>query len=114
MPEKIKEIFIPDTEKLKASFDNLFTDLRAKFGLDSVEDSFTGIFDNERPMTDIQGTLNLPGIGSIRGTFFDASFFVDGVEYFRPILRGFMIFYIVLFNIRKALAFTGQEDGGAE
>lgn len=41
----------------------------------------------------------------------NSSYLLDGVAYFRPYIRAFIVFLLVLYNIRMFLSFIGHDAG---
>lgn len=105
----IKSIFIPDTEDINDKFMSFLDELKMKFQFDT--EFFEGVFRDEQPVTDIDGTVNIPGVGDLDVKFFDTKYFVDGVTYFRPFVRGFIVLLLGLYNIRMLLSFIRQDAG---
>lgn len=77
--------------------------------IDSAEwlkDGFT-----EEAIPDAKGDYNIPGVGNMQLTFFDTSFLKRGIEYFRPIIRGFLVLLLCFFHYKQVLTFIGQDPG---
>lgn len=102
----IKFIFIPDTEHINNSIDTLVNNFKNAFGVNSFD--ISNIFGTEAEIGDQQGTIQV-GCYSFTGTVFDSSFLIQAVNTFRPAIRGFIIFLLVLYNINQFLRFIGQE-----
>lgn len=64
---------------------------------------------NEKDIADISSNYDIPGVGSFKFTFFDASYLKDGIEFFRPIIRGFITLLLLFYNYRQVLSFIGQD-----
>lgn len=109
MLDGIKSIFIPDAEGIKASFDSFVADLKAKFGFNT--DFFNDIAVGESPVHDEYVNYNIPGVGAFRLKVFDSSFLRQGVEYFRPLIRGFLVLLMALYNVKQVLSFIRQDAG---
>lgn len=105
----IKDIFIPDVEYIQSSFNSFIAELKMKFGFDT--DFFDGLFDSERPVTDIFVDYTIPSVGDFRLKVFDTKYLYDGVSYFRPFIRGFIVLLMGLYNVRMALSFIRQDAG---
>lgn len=110
IPEKIlegiKRIFIPDPVEVQKSIDSLTNTFKSTFGIDSYD--ISSIFGTETEITDQQSTISIFGY-DFSFTFLDVSFIVKAVTTFRPIIRGFIVFMLILYNINKFLRFIGQE-----
>lgn len=61
----------------------------------------------EEAVPDEKGNYTIPGVGTFNFTFFDASFLKQGVETFRPLLRGFIVLLLLLYVYREIMAFIG-------
>lgn len=113
LPEKIadsvKDIFVPDNEYIETQFDGFLNEMKMKWGF---SDSFMhGLFDNETAVTDIKSDYTIPGVGSFKLTMFDSSFFVQGITYFRPFIRGFLVLMMMLYHIKQLIGFFGYDAG---
>lgn len=107
----IKDIFVPDRQVIEEQFNTTIENIKRIFNLDI--DSVTGLFDSmtEQPVTDIKGDYNIPGLGIMNITFLKADYLQQGVDYFRPFIRGFIVFLLLLYNYYQGLTFIGQEPG---
>lgn len=105
----IKAIFIPDTGYIEEKFQAFLTDIKMKFGINI--DVFKGLFGSERPVEDIEGDYSIPNVGTLNLKFFDTSFFVEGVTYFRPLVRGFLVLMMFLYHIKQVISFFGYDSG---
>ena len=105
----IKDIFIPDTLVLENRFNEFLDTLKFQFNFDT--DFFTSVFDDEKPVTDITTDYFISGVGNFNLKMFDSKFFIDGVEYFRPFIRGFLVLLMAFYNVRMMLSFIRQDAG---
>lgn len=105
----IKGIFIPDTGYIQERFDSFLADTKMRFGINT--DVFRDIFQGEQPVEDVKGDYQISGVGTFNLTFLDTSFFREGITYFRPLVRGFLVLLMVLYNIRQAIGFFGYDAG---
>lgn len=80
-----------------------------KFSIDT--DVFKDLFTSEQPVEDIEVDYNISGLGNIHFKALDTSFFKDGVAYFRPFVRGFIVLMLFLYNIRQLIGFFGYDAG---
>lgn len=103
------DIFIPDTEYIEKKFNTFLNDLQLRFGIDSA--IFVGLFDSSSPVEDTYADIPIPGVGTFKLKLFDASFFVDGVAYFRPFIRGFLVLMMLLYHIKQLIGFFGYDAG---
>lgn len=107
--EGIKEIFIPDAEYIDTTFTGFVNELKMKFGVDTG--FFENLFRGESAVEDVKGNYTIPGVGSFNLTFLDTRFFVQGVTYFRPFIRGFFVLLIALFHVKQLIGFFGYNAG---
>lgn len=105
----LKTIFIPDTDAIETSFNNFVDNLKNKFSIDTSV--FETLFTTEKPVEDTYVDINIPGVGDFNLKVFDASFLQDGVNYFRPIIRGFLVLMLLLYNIKQLIGFFGYDSG---
>lgn len=82
--------------------------LKAKIGIDVYD--LDNLFSSSSAPTDITAEYN-GGLWSYSGKFVDFSWVVQGVEYFRPFIRGFIVLLLVFFNVRQALSMFGLNTG---
>ncbi|MBD9048636.1 MAG: hypothetical protein EGR46_06825 [Ruminococcus sp.] len=102
----LKWLFVPDTEHINNSIDSLVISFKNAFGVDSFD--ISGVFGTEAEIGNQQGTIQVGSI-TFTGTVFDSSFLLKAVNSFRPAIRGFIVFLLVLYNINQFLRFIGQE-----
>lgn len=105
----IRMIFVPDTENLKLQFDQMLDSISSSFGI-----SFESINDfknnwSEKPVSDISSDYTLFGVGTLKLKFLDTSYLINGIERFRPVIRGFVVFLLILYNYYQMLTFIGQD-----
>lgn len=107
--EAIQDIFIPDAEYIETRLNEFANDLKLRFNIDSV--FFDNLFGVEKPVQDVYMDYAIPGVGSFNLKIFDTKYLIDGVSYFRPLIRGFMVLMMVLYNIRQIIGFFGYDAG---
>lgn len=105
----IKAIFIPDAEYIDTVFNDFTDEMRMKFGFETG--FFEYLFQGESAVEDVNGSYTIPGVGSFNLTFLDATWIVEGVTYFRPFIRGFLVLLMMLYHIRQLLGFFGYDAG---
>lgn len=105
----IKAIFIPDAEYIDTAFNGFLTELKMKFGIDTG--FFENLFQGESAVDDVQGNYTIHGVGAFNLTFLDASWIVQGVTYFRPFIRGFLVLLMMLYHVRQLIGFFGYNAG---
>lgn len=80
-----------------------------KFSFDT--EFFEGLFQGESVVSDVYEEYEIPNVGTFNFKFFDTKFFVDGVTYFRPFIRGFLVLMLALYNVKQLLSFIRQDAG---
>lgn len=105
-----KEIFIPDGEIMKKIFDDLVKHIQSKFPFLNYSDKFINVFKGERFIEDISANLSLPYIGSFNFKIIESKYVNDGVQYFRSILRGWVILMMLFYHMNELFAFIGQRQ----
>lgn len=105
----IRSIFIPDTDEIQNKFDSFLNELKMKFSFDT--DFFENLFSGEAPVTDVITDITIPNVGTFKLKLFDTKYFIDGVTYFRPFIRGFLILLLALYNVKQILSFIRQDAG---
>ena len=53
----------------------------------------------------------IPGIGKFKLTVLNAEYLQQGVAYFRPIIRGFLVLLMFLFHVKQLISFFGYDAG---
>lgn len=80
-----------------------------KFNVDTG--FFESMFDDSEAVDDVYADYTIPGVGTFNLKMFDAEFFVDGVTYFRPFIRGFLVLLMALFHVKQLIGFFGYDAG---
>ena len=106
---KLREIFVPDTSDIEATFQNGIDTISAKFGFPEFD--LNALADSSVRPDDITGDYDIPGVGTLNLTFFDSSFLIHGIEFFRPFIRGFLVLLLVFYHWRQWLSFIGHDLG---
>lgn len=105
----IKSIFIPDTNYIKDRMESFTDEMAMKFSFDT--EFFEDLFQAEKPVEDIEMDYNITGVGDFKLKVLDTSFFVQGVTYFRPFIRGFLVLLMLLYHIKQLIGFFGYDAG---
>lgn len=83
-----------------------------KFGF--TTDFFSKWYGLEQPVTDVYiGSYEIPGVGFTPLQVLDTKYLVQGIAYFRPFIRGFLVFLLAIFHITHILTFIRQDAGVA-
>lgn len=107
--EGIKSIFIPDKGYIEESFDSFLEEMKMKFNLDTS--AFENLFQGEAPVSDVNVNYDVPGVGNFNLKVFDSSYLAQGVGFFRPIIRGFLVLMMLLFHVKQLIGFFGYDSG---
>ena len=105
----IKGIFVPDANYIETAFDSFIDELKFKFNIDT--DFFESLFQSEKPVEDVYIDYSIPYVGDFHLKVFDAKFLVDGVEFFRPFIRGFLVLLMFFFHGKQLIGFFGYDAG---
>lgn len=105
----IKGVFIPDTAEIESTFNGFVDEMKMKFSFDT--EFFENLFQGESVVSDVTEDYTIAGVGTFNLKFFDSKFLVDGVTYFRPFIRGFIVLLIMLYNVHHLLSFIRQDSG---
>ena len=109
--EYITDVFVPDTDVLRSIMNDASASISSKFGIQEFNfDNFTS---NSTQPSDIESEYYISGVGTFKLKFFDTSFLIKGVEYFRPFIRGFLVLLLIIYNWRQGLSFIGQDIGAS-
>ena len=109
--DRIHEIFVPNVEEMDAQFADFRQTLTDKFNLHfSAIESLKNL--GSKPVEDVESAYDFGGyVGTLNVKMFDANPLVQAFSTFRPIIRGFIIFCLLLFNVNQVLSFIGQHSG---
>lgn len=105
----IKAIFIPDKDYIETEFNSFLQEMKVKFNMDFS--AFENLFQTESVVSDTYVDYNIHGVGNFNLKVFDSSFFAQGVAYFRPIIRGFLVLMMLLFHVKQLIGFFGYDAG---
>ena len=101
----LKWLFVPDGDEIDKSIQTLSNTFKSTFGIDSYD--ISNIFGTETEIADQQGTISIGGY-EFTGTVFSVKFLTRAISTFRPVIRGFLVFLLVLYNINQLLALIRQ------
>ena len=109
IPNKIldglKWLFIPSEYEINKSIQTLSNTFKSTFGVDSYD--ISDIFGTETEIADQQGTISVGGY-EFNLTVFNVKYLVRAISTFRPVIRGFIVFLLILYNINQLLALIRQ------
>ena len=105
----LSEIFVPDADYIEEAFTSFLEELKMKFNFDT--EMFESLFDSETPVEDVYVDIDIPNVGNFNLKLLDTKFFVDGVTYFRPFIRGFLVLLLFFFHISQLIGFFGYNAG---
>lgn len=113
IPNKIldglKWLFVPSEDKINKSIQTLSNTFKSTFGVDSYD--ISNIFGTETEIADQQATISVGGY-EFTLTVFNVKYLVRAISTFRPVIRGFIIFLLILYNINQFLALIRQAPIG--
>ncbi len=109
IPNKIldglKWLFIPSEDEINKSIQTLSNTFKSTFGVDSYD--ISDIFGTETEIADQQATISVGGY-EFTLTVFNVKYLVRAISTFRPVIRGFIVFLLILYNINQLLALIRQ------
>lgn len=105
----IKSVFVPEPEVVKSQMVGLVEDISHTFNLTIDSDQWLVDSFTEEAIPDEKGQYHISGVGTLELTFFDTSFLKRGIEFFRPIIRGFIVLLLAFYHYRQVLTFIGQD-----
>ena len=109
IPNKIldglKWLFIPSEDEINKSIQTLSNTFKSTFGVDSYD--ISDIFGTETEIADQQATISVGGY-EFNLTVFNVKYLVRAISTFRPVIRGFIVFLLILYNINQLLALIRQ------
>lgn len=100
---------MPDVNYVDTKFKSFVEEMQMKFNFDT--DFFEGLFESEKPVEDIYLDYSIPGVGDFHFKVLDTKFMVDGITFFRPFIRGFLVLLMALYNIKMLIGFFGYDAG---
>ena len=113
IPDKIldglKWLFVPSEDKINKSIQTLSNTFKSTFGVDSYD--ISNIFGTETEIADQQATISVGGY-EFTLTVFNVKYLVRAISTFRPVIRGFIVFLLILYNINQFFALIRQAPIG--
>ena len=100
---------MPEEGAIETQFEAFMEEMQMKWNLD--DSFFTGLFGSESAVSDITTEYSIPNVGTFNFKVFDSSFFVQGVSYFRPFIRGFLVLLMMLYHVKQLIGFFGYDAG---
>lgn len=105
----LKWLFVPDGDEIDKSIQTLSNTFKSTFGIDSYD--ISNIFGTETEIADQQGTISIGGY-EFTGTVFSVKYLTRAISTFRPVIRGFIVFLLILYNINQFFALIRQAPIG--
>lgn len=105
-------LIIPDTEYINESFQSFLEELKFKFNFNT--DFFSSVFQHESVVSDVTVDYVIPGVNNnqpLHLDIFDSEYFIKVVLGARHLIRGYIAFLIILYNIRQLIGFFGYDAG---
>lgn len=101
----LKSLFVPRSDEINKSIQTLSNTFKSTFGVDSYD--ISDIFGTETEIADQQATISVCGY-EFNLTVFNVKYLVRAISTFRPVIRGFIVFLLILYNINQLLALIRQ------
>ncbi len=105
----LKWLFVPDGDEIDKSIQTLSNTFKSTFGVDSYD--ISDIFGTETEIADQQATISVGGY-EFTLTVFNVKYLVRAISTFRPVIRGFIVFLLILYNINQFFALIRQAPIG--
>lgn len=80
-----------------------------KFGFNTS--FFENLFQSEKPVEDVYADYEISGVGNFHLKVFDTKYLIDGVTFFRPFIRGFLVLMMFLYHVKQMIGFFGYDAG---
>ena len=80
-----------------------------KFGINTSP--FENLFQSESVVSDTYMDYQFNGLGTMKLKVFDTKYLIQGVEFFRPFIRGFLVLMMFLYHVRQVISFFGYDAG---
>ena len=113
IPIKVKEflvdVFVPDAADIESELTTFLNELKRQFQFNT--DQFVALFTNETSIADKDAAYTLHGVGTFNLKFLDTSFLIQGINYFRPFIRGFLVLLMLIYHVRMIMGFIRQDAG---
>lgn len=106
------DLFIPSEDYLttkKTQIENSFSNLLG-FNVSTVEALFDSANTGETLLIGENSKININGIGEVEFKTFENKFLLDGINTFKPIIRGFIMLMLIFFNLNQLLNLIGQSS----
>lgn len=105
----IYEVFVPDTELINQQFNNTVSNLKGRLGITMY--NLDNLFEDSAAPLDVKANYNIHGVGTMNLPFANYKFLADGVNFFRPFIRGLIVLLLFIFNVRQLMSMFGLSTG---
>lgn len=97
----LKWLFVPREDKINGSIQSLSNTFKSTFGIDSYD--ISNVLGTEAEISNQTATINIAGF-EFTCVFLDVRYLVNAIGTFRPVIRGFVVFMLVLYNLNQFFA----------
>lgn len=97
----LKTLFIPQEGFIEEKINSLVEKFKSAFGITAFDMSL--VFTGSKAVTDIDVSL----YGRTM-TIVDTSYLTDALDFFRPVIRGFIFLMLFFYNLNQFMGFIGQ------
>lgn len=94
----IKSVFVPDEETIQSSFDMVSNKCNRLL----ISYDLSRLFGSELEITDVKVTMY-----GKEAVIVDGDVIQDGVAYFRPYIRGFLVLMLIFFSVNQFFSLIG-------
>lgn len=105
----LKWLFVPSEDSINQSIQTLSNTFKSTFGIDSYD--ISNVFGTETEIANQTATINVAGF-EFTCVVFDVKYLVIAISTFRPVIRGFVVFMLILYNINQFFALIRQAPIG--
>lgn len=105
----LKWLFVPSEDSINQSIQTLSNTFKSTFGIDSYD--ISNVFGTETEIANQTATINVAGF-EFTCVVFDVKYLVNAISTFRPVIRGFVVFMLILYNINQFFALIRQAPIG--
>lgn len=97
----LKVLILPSDGYIERTIDKLYAEMES-LGVQVYD--MSGVFSKEKPFEDIKATIN-----GVEVVMVDMRVVRIGVDYFRPLIRGFIVLMLVMYNLNQFFGLIGQQ-----
>lgn len=105
----LEDLFVPDTQLINQQFNNTISNLKGRIGITMY--NLDNLFDTSAKPTDVTADYTIHGLSTMTLPFANYKYLADGVNFFRPFIRGLIVLLLFIFNVRQLMSLFGLSTG---